>query len=152
MIKYEVLKQLAEVRLEEAKLLHNAGYYDGAVYLCGYVTELALKARVCKHLRLKEYPDSGVYKQKFRSHNPTELLLMGGLANAIYLDPKDKKRTKLFQNWTILTQWNETTNEGWDVAVRYTAPGTYSEEESRKRLEALEQQVVGFFSWIKKIW
>ena len=39
------LKELALLRLSEAETLFAAGLYDGAGYICGYVLELALKAR-----------------------------------------------------------------------------------------------------------
>lgn len=42
----EELQQLARLRLREAEALFAAGLYDGCVYLCGYVVELALKARM----------------------------------------------------------------------------------------------------------
>ncbi|RLC04104.1 MAG: hypothetical protein DRI57_28560 [Deltaproteobacteria bacterium] len=50
------LKELAKLRLKEAETLFNAGLYDGSAYLCGYVTEFALKARICKLLGIDEYP------------------------------------------------------------------------------------------------
>ncbi len=42
------LKELAKLRLAEAEKLCDAGYYDGAAYLCGYAVEFALKARICR--------------------------------------------------------------------------------------------------------
>jgi hypothetical protein len=38
------LPDLAYLRLQEAEVLFAADLYDGCVYLCGYVIELALKA------------------------------------------------------------------------------------------------------------
>jgi HEPN domain-containing protein len=65
------LKALAELRLEEAEALFEAGCYNGAVYLAGYVVELALKARICRLLDSQEYPDTGVFKGCFRSTDST---------------------------------------------------------------------------------
>jgi HEPN domain-containing protein len=48
---------LAAVRLREAEVLFDAALYDGSYYLCGYVVELALKACVCRHLGVDEYPE-----------------------------------------------------------------------------------------------
>lgn len=50
------LQDLAEIRLQEAKVLFEKEFYDGARYLAGYVIELALKARICKILDLDQYP------------------------------------------------------------------------------------------------
>ena len=69
MVKYKDLKLIAETRLEEAKVLYGSHLYDGAAYICGYVVETALKARICKNLRIKEYPDDGKDKQIFSSHD-----------------------------------------------------------------------------------
>ena len=51
------LRQLARIKLREAKQLYHAGYYDGCAYLCGYVVELALKARICRLLGVRDYPE-----------------------------------------------------------------------------------------------
>ena len=53
------LKDLAELRLQEAEALFAAGLFDGAAYLAGYVVEFALKARICRVLDSIDYPDRG---------------------------------------------------------------------------------------------
>ncbi|RCR70169.1 HEPN domain-containing protein [Larkinella punicea] len=45
------LKRIAQARLHDAKVLLDAGRYDGATYLCGYAIELGLKLRICKTLK-----------------------------------------------------------------------------------------------------
>lgn len=44
-------QELAELRLEEARVLLDQGKWDGAYYLAGYAVELALKARIIKEKR-----------------------------------------------------------------------------------------------------
>ena len=44
------LQDLARLRMREAETLFETGLYDGAAYLCGYVVESALEARICKLL------------------------------------------------------------------------------------------------------
>jgi HEPN domain len=39
------LKAIADARIDDAQALFSAGRYDGAVYLCGYAVEVALKHR-----------------------------------------------------------------------------------------------------------
>jgi len=56
---------LAALRLCEAEALFAAGLYDGSAYLCGYVVELALKARICRLLDVNKYPDSGKFRQAY---------------------------------------------------------------------------------------
>jgi HEPN domain-containing protein len=45
MVTRQQLQELARTKLKEAEALYSAGFFDGCVYLCGYVVELALKAR-----------------------------------------------------------------------------------------------------------
>jgi HEPN domain-containing protein len=42
------LQQLAELRITEAKVLLDNGFYAGAYYLAGYAVECALKACIAK--------------------------------------------------------------------------------------------------------
>lgn len=50
MITGEQLKELAHHRLDEARLLYENEFYQGAYYLGGYAVEFALKALICKRL------------------------------------------------------------------------------------------------------
>ena len=69
------LQELAQLRLREAEALYAAGFYDGCVYLCGYVVELALKACICATLAIPGYPDT----RPFLTHDFKELTLFAGL-------------------------------------------------------------------------
>lgn len=42
-----VMRQAAQARLLEANALVEAGQWDGAVYLAGYVAEMLLKVAYC---------------------------------------------------------------------------------------------------------
>lgn len=44
------LTKIARARIEDAKVLVHSKRYDGAVYLCGYAVEIALKVRICRTL------------------------------------------------------------------------------------------------------
>ena len=46
MIDRAELRKIARERLKDAEALLKAGRYDGAVYLGGYVVELALKSQL----------------------------------------------------------------------------------------------------------
>lgn len=141
MIKYEDLKLIAGTRLKEVKVLHKNRLYDGAAYICGYVVETALKAKICKNLNITEYPDNGKDKDIFLSHNFDRLLLLSGLQNRISL--ANKRNKKLFENWSLLTNWKP--------EKRY-AIGIYSKQDVDDLLGALEGGPQGFYNWIKKIW
>ncbi len=142
MLKYNDLKILAEVRLKEARVLHRNGLYDGAAYLCGYVVELALKARICKHLNISEYPDTGDFKPIFSSHDFDRLLLLSGLQREVNITNISKK--KLYTNWLLLTQWRP--------EQRYQPSGTYSQIQSRELILALTSRRWGFHTWMSTQW
>ena len=142
MITRKDFQKIAELRLKEAKTLYKAGLYDGTVYLCGYAVEAALKARICRHLQMKEYLDSGDMKGIFLSHDFDRLLLLSGLSNKINL--ANKKNAKLFQHWSILTSWTP--------EARYFPVGTSDKKYAKNMLYALEHKSDGFLVWIKRIW
>lgn len=58
MIPAKVLRQVARQRLKDARTLLEGKRYDCAAYMCGYVVELALKARICRTLRWEGYPET----------------------------------------------------------------------------------------------
>jgi HEPN domain-containing protein len=76
----EILR-IAESRIAEAKVLFDAGYYEGAFYLAGYSIEMALKAKICLHLDIPNlFEDSKLLdKLKFKTHDIITLLLLSGL-------------------------------------------------------------------------
>ncbi len=141
MIRYEDLKLIADTRLKEAKALQSSRLYDGAAYICGYVVEAALKARICKNLKINEYPDDGKDKDIFSTHNFDRLLLLSGLQNRINL--ANKRNKKLIENWSLLTKWKPDR--------RYKL-GEYKKQDVDDLILALEAPRYGFFTWIKKIW
>ena len=42
------IKKIADIRLEEAKILLEKDKFNGAFYLAGYSVELYLKAKICR--------------------------------------------------------------------------------------------------------
>lgn len=141
MIGHGDLKTIALTRLEEAKVLRDGGYYDGAIYLCGYVVETALKARICKHLKQPSYPDSG-HSGFFASHDFDRLLMMSGLSPQINLaHPRNRK---LWSNWQLVTSWRPHT--------RYTPIGTATLQDANDVIAALESTGSGFLTWMKTRW
>src|SRR5262245_29246144 len=133
------LMDLANLRLREAEVLFNADLYDGAAYLCGYVVELALKARICRLLGVNEYPDSGKYKQAFAVHDFDQLLFLSGLRHK--LDPGNQA---VFTNWSIAVPWTP--------ERRYSPRGTFSQQDAKEILDAIRDKNHGVLRWIKKYW
>jgi len=134
------LQELSRLRLREANALYKARLYDGCVYLAGYAVELALKARICRLLRVKEYPLSGDIGRSFRVHNLEQLKLLAGLTPEI-----DVKRNKeLFDNWSKAVEW--------DPEQRYDAPGKYNDKTAKVILDGLTAKPDGVFTWLTKRW
>ncbi len=134
-------KKLCQARLKSAKILHQAGDYDAAGYLLGYVVEFALKAAICKRLRLVTYPITGDKNfDVFATHSFDRLLVLAGLSSDIDYN----KNEELFQNWSILTQ-------DWAPEVRYNLK-SYDKLIIDSKINALEYNPNGFFVWIKKRW
>ena len=138
------LKELAHARLKAAKILMNKHDYDGAVYIVGYVLELALKAAICKRLNFQEYPDQGSSTVKdevaniFRTHDFGILLTLAGLSADLSLATAS---SRLLQNWSDLTTWKSSS--------RYEPIGTYKATDAQRMVEALEEKPDGMLTWLK---
>ena len=131
------LKQLARVKLREAEHLYDGGHYDGCAYLCGYVVELALKARICRVLGVTEYPEQPFFK----THNFKTLKLLAGLEERLV---GGKVSPQLLINWSFVIQWSP--------ELRYAPPGTHSPAQALQLLNAIRDPQEGVFTWLAKRW
>src|SRR5689334_3330126 len=103
------LRRIARTRLRDAEVLFDGRRYDGAVYLCGYAIELALKARICTTLRWAGFPERGNEfrdLQSFKTHDFEALLRLAGRENI---------RVAHLADWSVVVQWNPES--------RYERPG-----------------------------
>lgn len=95
------VKRLAAARLKDARALHAAGRYDGAVYMCGYSVELALKARICRTLRWSAFPErDNEFKglASLKVHDLDALLRFTGRETWV--------KSELFAEWSVVAAWN----------------------------------------------
>ena len=100
MVPINDLRKIAKGRLIDAETLFRAGRYDGAIYLCGYAVEIALKARICRLLKWSGYPSTtGEFRgyQSFRTHDLVVLLHLSGAESKI--------KTKHFAEWSVVATW-----------------------------------------------
>ncbi len=82
MISRAELIKIARGRLKDAQVLLDAGRYDGATYLGGYVVEIALKQRICKTLKWSGFPQTNKEFQGYQSlktHDLNVLLSLSGV-------------------------------------------------------------------------
>lgn len=101
MLATQEVRKIASARLRDAMVLLTAKRYDGAIYLCGYAVELALKARICKTLKWPGYPET--YKEfeplkSFRVHDLDVLLRLTGREAAV--------KASYFVEWSAVAAWN----------------------------------------------
>ena len=139
-LKRDDLKKLARLRLKEAEQLYKKGLYDGCVYLCGYVVECALKARICRFLHLDTYPSEGEYGRIFRTHDFELLKLLAGLQGEISIT----SNKRLFENWSTATKW--------EPEQRYVRAGSSNRQQAADVLASIKDQPNGVLAWLAKKW
>jgi len=131
MISFEELKKISRSRIGEAEILLSRDKFDGAIYLCGYAIEIALKATICKNLGgdVKSYGHIPGTKDEFKTiseikiHDLDKLLQIAGLETSI---KSDKKKMAA---WSTLLKWNP--------EIRYSPiKGRLIESETQKVINA----------------
>jgi HEPN domain-containing protein len=101
MILTKDLRAIARARLRDAQVLLQAKRYDGAFYLCGYAVELALKARICRTLKWRGFPESTQdFKgyQLVRTHDLEVLLRFSGVEGRV--------KAKHLAEWSVVLKWH----------------------------------------------
>jgi HEPN domain-containing protein len=117
------LREIARARLKDAETLLTAGRLDGAVYLCGYAVELALKASICRQLRWPGYPElSREFDrlQSFRTHDLDILLRLSGRER--------KVKDSCIDQWSVVLDWGP--------GLRYMPIGTATRSAARDLVDA----------------
>ncbi len=120
MILIDDLMAMAWARLDDVQVLWENGRFDAARYLCGYIVELALKARICRTLGWKGFPDSRSEFENltsFKTHRLDVLLSLSGQEQRIKAE--------------ALREWSEVAS--WDPELRYHVVG----EAERERVVAM---------------
>lgn len=134
------LQALAHLRLREAEALFEAALYDGCAYLCGYVFEFALKARICGTLGVDDYPEKGSrLRDVFWTHDFDDLKLLAGMEHQFAPD-----QPALFANWSVASKWNPK----W----RYEPQGTYDQAKAEAILNAIRMKPDGVLECISSHW
>jgi HEPN domain-containing protein len=98
------LRELALIRLREARVLLKNGNYEGSYYLCGYVVECGLKACIAKQTRRYDFPDKKSVDESY-THDLTKLVKIAGLG--LDLDKEIKSNADFAVNWSIVKDWSE---------------------------------------------
>jgi len=142
---HQDIQNLANRRLEEAKLLLQNNFCEGALYLAGYCIELLLKARIVKILDIPNLFDDNFSPKEFRkpffTHDLKYLLLFAGLKEK--LARENANNPQLFQNWSLI-------EETWNEHCRYKQCGNYAKKDVQKFIEAIENPTIGLQQWINR--
>ena len=117
------LWETARARLQDAEVLLQSQRYDGAVYVCGYAVEIALKERICRTLNWSEFPSTGGEFQKyqsFRTHDLDVLLHLSGVEQRI-MEEK-------------LVEWSDVA--AWNPEARYKPIGSATAADAEKMIQS----------------
>jgi HEPN domain-containing protein len=117
------LKKIAQARLEDAEALLKSQRYDGAVYLCGYAVELALKARICLNMGWSGYPSTRPEFQKYQSFKTHDLDVLLHLSGA-----KAMMLQKLRIEWSAVAKW--------EPEARYKPVGSTTRLDAKLMIES----------------
>jgi hypothetical protein len=100
----DTFRQLAGLRLTEAKLLYANGLASGAYYLAGYAVECALKAVIAAGFRANEIPDKSRVNNIY-THKLNDLLNLAGLKSQLENDMNVV--SELRESWATVSKWSE---------------------------------------------
>ena len=124
MLARQDLLKIARARLKDAEALVAAGQFDGAVYLCGYAVEIALKARICRQLKWGGFPQSNREfdgLQSFKTHDFKVLIKFTGIEERI--------RQSFLKEWTSVLDWAP--------EFRYAQIGSVTSQDAEDMIEAV---------------
>jgi hypothetical protein len=148
MIPISTLKQFARTRLDEARILRDAKKYNGAMYLCGYAVEVALKWGICTRLKWPYFPESGkdleASKPKATDREIKSADSMKVLCGALFthdllaLAWLSGSRYKLYRTSKSESAWN-LIRTNWDVNLRYQIRTTKARETADNMIEAASE-------------
>ena len=130
---------IAKLRVAEARVLLDNGYFAGAYYLAGYAVECAIKACIARQIKLHDIPDKKLINE-FYVHDLEKLIKISGLEGELKLE--EKSNPAFGTNWTIVKDWSE--QRRYRVSV--------SEAQARDFYEAVTKRNHGVLSWLKKRW
>lgn len=132
------LRQLALVRLKEARRLRDLGLWDGAYYLAGYAVECGLKASIAAQWPDEVFPPKdecpGVY-----IHNPVHLVVHANLSDS--LKRELAASPQFASNWGVVSDWHESS--------RYAR---HPERLALDMVRAVGHPQHGVLKWIRRNW
>jgi hypothetical protein len=135
-----LLRQLAKLRLDEAKLLAREKLFSGAYYIAGYAIECALKARIAALFRENEIPDRNLVNKVY-THYLAALISIAELEKPLEMERQTDP--ELNRRWSIIKNWTE--------QARYAL---WTEEQATAIIDAVngDGRTGGLFQWLSARW
>lgn len=134
------LQRLAEVRIDEAKLLLDHGKWPGAYYLAGYAVECGLKACILAYVeRTGAILQDRKYAEKCWTHDIEQLVKLAGLEAE--RDAHAAANAAVLKNWNIVKDWTESS--------RYEEQ---TQSDAQRLYDAITDPASGVLPWIKSHW
>jgi len=101
----DILRSLANARIEEARILLDNGQWTGSYYMAGLGVECALKSCLAAAVKEHDFPDKDFVNAMY-VHNLERLLrLNGGLWNSLQTDMKADAKLEI--NWNTVKDWDD---------------------------------------------
>jgi hypothetical protein len=130
------LRELADLRVEEARALLGLGFFSGAAYLVGYGVELHIKAVIAVRRHGGRWPTAAAAAELH--HHDLELLLsQAGLSQA--LRAARKRDANLEDSWRLISRWTP--------SLRYAR---VRESLARDLVEAVANERCGVARWLRQ--
>lgn len=130
---------MADLRVDDAKMLLEGGRFPAAYYLLGYAVECALKACVAKQIKEHDFPDKQLVLDSY-THNLEQLIRISGIKSQF--DSRMKVDKPFEVSWTTVKDWTE--------AARYD--DNVPEVKARDLLNAVTNATSGVLTWLKTVW
>ncbi len=132
------LQTLAQEKIEEAKILLDAGKWTGAYYLAGYAVECGIKACIARLFRTDKFPEKD-FSDKCYVHVIDRLVVLAGLKAE--RDTDNAANPNLANNWTTVLKWT--------VDSRYDRK---TQQEAQDIYDAITNHPDGVLPWIQARW
>lgn len=131
-------QQLSRMRIREAKVLLDAGFYGGSYYLAGYAVECALKAIISRRTQRHDFPDKA-FANLVHTHKLGQLLITAGLKEDML---GESEVSKLRNNWKAALAWSEEARYSLDL----------TESAARQLYAACADKQTGVLRWLRTMW
>jgi len=121
---------LSRERIKDAEALFTLQRYEGAMYICGYAVEIALKARICKTLRWAGFPSE---TKEFNQNPKYQFLKVHALGLLLsYSGQEERVKTRLSAEWSAVAAWSPES--------RYTPATKITRKSPRRVVDRLEMK------------